>query len=101
MTIGPNKRKLNKDAFYLDKNQIEITYKYKYLEFDFYSHGYFEPLRKRQRMVDMKALMKSLRKETIFAITCWELKFHLFKAYSGASDFYMGASMVKCTKKFL
>ena len=28
----------------------------------------------------MKALMGTLRNETIFGVTCWELKSHLFKA---------------------
>ena len=40
MLFGHNKRKLNQEAFYLSKEQIEITHEYKYLGNDFYSHGY-------------------------------------------------------------
>ena len=43
MTSGSNKRELNQEAFYLDKDPFEITHEYKYLGIDFYSHGYFEP----------------------------------------------------------
>ena len=80
MIFGRNKRKLNQEAFYLDKDQIEITHEYKYLGIDFYSHGYFEPSSKRRRIASMKALMGTLRKEAIVGVTCWELKSHLFKA---------------------
>ena len=38
MVFGRNKRKLNQEAFYLDKDQIEIIHEYKYLGIDFYSH---------------------------------------------------------------
>ena len=34
--FGHNKRKLNQEAFYVNKDQIEITHEYKYLEIDFY-----------------------------------------------------------------
>ena len=47
MIFGCNKRRLNQKAFYLDKDQIGITHKYKFVGIDFYSHGYFEPLSKR------------------------------------------------------
>ena len=43
MIFDCNKRKLNQEAIYLDKDQIEINHEYKYLGIDFYSHGYFEP----------------------------------------------------------
>ena len=46
----------------------------------YYSHGYFEPSRKRWRIASMKALMGTLRKEAVVGVTCWELKSHLFKA---------------------
>ena len=80
MIFGRNKRKLNQEAFYLGKDQIEITHEYKYLGIDFYSHGYFEPSSKRRRIACMKALMATLRKEAVVGVTCWELKSHLFKA---------------------
>ena len=54
MIFGCNKRKVNQEAFYLDKDQIEITSRYKYLGIDFYSHGYFEPSSKKQGIVCMK-----------------------------------------------
>jgi hypothetical protein len=41
--IFSNKRKLNQEAFHLDKDQIEITHEYKYLGIEFHSHGYFKP----------------------------------------------------------
>jgi hypothetical protein len=63
----------------LDKNHIEITYNSKYVEIYFNSHAYFEPLSKRQRMVD--ALIQTLRKETIFGVTCWEVKSHLSRLW--------------------
>ena len=31
MLFGRNQRKLNQEAFYLDKDHIEITHEYKYL----------------------------------------------------------------------
>ena len=45
MIFGCNKRKLNQEAFYLDKDPTEITHKNKYLGFDFFhlvtlSHSY-------------------------------------------------------------
>ena len=57
MIFGLNKRELNQEALYLDKDQIEITHEYKYLAIDFYSHGYFEPSGKGRRIAVMKALM--------------------------------------------
>ena len=42
MVFGCNKRKLNQEAFYLDKDQIEITHEFKFLGIDFKSHGYFD-----------------------------------------------------------
>jgi hypothetical protein len=42
MIFGHNKRKSNQEAFYLDKDQIEITHEYKYLGIDFYLHSHFE-----------------------------------------------------------
>ena len=81
MIFGNNKfKEINQNAFYLDKDQIKKTHEYKYLRIDFYSHGYFEPSSKWQRMARMKALMIALRKEAIVKVTCWELKSHLFKA---------------------
>jgi hypothetical protein len=35
MIFGPNKRKLNREALYLDKDPIEMSHKYKYLGIDF------------------------------------------------------------------
>ena len=69
-----------KRGIYLDKDPIEITREYKYLRIDFYSHRYFVPSSKRQRIAGTKALMDNLRKEAIVKATCWELKSHLCKA---------------------
>ena len=77
MIFGRNKKKLNQEAFYLDKDSIEITHEYKYLGSVSYSHGYFEPCSKRLRIIGMKALMGTPRKETIVGVTWWELKSHL------------------------
>ena len=77
MIFGHNKRKLNQEAFYLDKDRIEITHEYKYFGIASYSHGYFEPSSKRQRIVGMKALMGTLRKEVVVGV---KLKSYLFKA---------------------
>ena len=74
MIFGHDKRKLDEEAFYLDKHQIEIIHEYKYLEIDFYSHNYFEPSSKRGKIAGMKALMGTLRKEAIVGVTCWKLK---------------------------
>ena len=74
MILGRNKRKLNQEAFYLDKDQIKITHEYKYLGIDLYSHSYFEPSSKRWRLACLKALMGTLKKEVIVGVTCWELK---------------------------
>ena len=80
MIFGCNKRKLNQEAFYLDKDHIEITHEYQYLGIDFYSHGYLEPSSKKGGIASMKALMGTSRKEAIVKVRCWELKSHLFKA---------------------
>ena len=80
MIFGRNKRRLNQEVFYLDKDQIESTHEYKCLGVDFYSHGYFHPPSKSQRITSMKAFMGTLRKELVIGVTCWELKSHLFKA---------------------
>ena len=80
MKFGRNKRKLNQEAFYLDKDQIESTHEYKCLGIDFYSHGHFEPPSKKHKIIGLKALMGTLRKEAVIGVTCWELKSHLFKA---------------------
>ena len=80
MMFGHNKRKLNHEAYHLDKDQIEINHEYKYLGIEFYSHGFFEPSSKRQRITSMKALMGTMRKEALVVVTCWEIKSHLFKA---------------------
>ena len=50
MIFGYNKRKINEEAFYVDNDPIEIIHEYKYLGIDFYSHGYFKPFSKRQRI---------------------------------------------------
>ena len=73
MIFGRNKRKLNQEAYYLENDQIKITYEYKCLGVDFYSHGYFEPSSKRWGIADMKALIIALRKEAMVGITCWKL----------------------------
>ena len=57
-----------------------MAHEYKYLGIDCYSHDYFEPSIKRRRTASMKVLMDTLRKEAVIGVTCWELKFHLFKA---------------------
>ena len=46
MISSSNKRKLNQEAFYLDKDPFEITHEYEYLGIDFYLHGYFKPSNK-------------------------------------------------------
>ena len=51
MIFDRNKRKSNQEAFYLDKDQIEITHEYKYIGIEFYSHGYFEPSSKGWRII--------------------------------------------------
>ena len=79
VVIARNKRKLNQETFYLGKDQVEITHEYEYPGIDFYSHGHFEPSSKRQRIACMKALMGTLRKESVVGVTSWELKSHLFK----------------------
>ena len=78
--FGHNKMKLNQEALYLDTDQNEITHKYKYLGIDFYSHGYFESSSRRRRMLGIRTLMDTSRKEAIVGYTCQELKSHLFKA---------------------
>ena len=70
MIFDRNKRKLNQEAIYLDKDRIEINHEYKYLGIDFYSHGYFEPSSKGQRMSRMKALMDTLRNIVVDKVTC-------------------------------
>jgi hypothetical protein len=78
MIFGLNKRKLNQEGFYVDKDQIEITLD-EYLGVDYYSHGYFEPSSKRQRIVGMKALMDTSREKIVVGVTCWKRTTHLFK----------------------
>ena len=43
MVFGHNKGKLNQEAYYLGKDQIEISHAYKHLGIDIYSHDYFQP----------------------------------------------------------
>jgi hypothetical protein len=44
---------------------------------------------KRQRIArPIKALMGTLKRETIVGVTCWDLKFNLFKAFV-ASNFHI------------
>jgi hypothetical protein len=66
-------------GFYPSKNQIEITYEYKYFGIDLYSHGHFEPSSKKQSIASIKALMGTLRKEAVTGVTSRELKSHRFK----------------------
>ena len=47
--FGCNKRELNQEVFHLDKDQIEITLEYKYLEIDLDWRGYFEPSSKSEQ----------------------------------------------------
>ena len=68
MIFGRNKRTLNQEAFYLSKDQIEIIHEYKYLGIDFYEHGYFEPSSKKWQIAGMRALMATLRKETVVGV---------------------------------
>ena len=68
MIFGCNKRTLNQEAFHLSKNQIEIIHEYKYLGIDFYAHGYFEPSSKKWQIAGMRALMATLRKETVVGV---------------------------------
>ena len=56
-----------------------MTQEYKYLGIDFYSHDYFEPLSKGRRIIGVKSLRDTLRKEIVIGITCWELYSHSFK----------------------
>jgi hypothetical protein len=77
--IWPQQKKIKREAFYVGNDPIEIIHEFKYLGIDFYSHGNFKSSIKRRRIADMKALMGISRKDAIFAITCWELKSHLFK----------------------
>jgi hypothetical protein len=72
MIFACNKIKLNQEAFYLDKDSIDIPHEYKYLKIHFCSHGYFEPSNKRQGITSMK--------DVEVKVTCRELKSHLFKA---------------------
>ena len=62
MIFGCNKRELNQEAFYLDKDPIKTTHEYKYHGIDFYTHKYFEPSIKRRRIASMKTLMGTMRK---------------------------------------
>ena len=78
MIFAHNKKKLNQKAFYLEKEQIEIADKYKYLRIDIYSHDYFEPSVKGEEWQVWKRWWEG--KEAIIDVTCWELKSHLFKA---------------------
>ena len=80
MMFGRKKRKLNQDAFYLDKDRIEITHEYKYLGIDFYSDDNFEQSSKKRGIASMKASMGTLKKEPVVEITCWKLKSHPFNA---------------------
>ena len=59
MIFGHNKRKLNQEAFYLNKDHTEITHDYKCLGIDVYAHSYFEPSFKRQGIAAMEALMQT------------------------------------------
>ena len=63
MIFGCNNRKFNQEAFYLDKDQIEITHEYDYLGIDFDLHNYFEPSDKRQGIACVKALRGTLKKK--------------------------------------
>ena len=63
MIFDCHKRKLNKKAFYLDKDPIEISHEYIYTRIDSYSHRYFEPPSKTRRITCMTALMTTLRKK--------------------------------------
>ena len=80
MIFVRNKWKLNQEVLNLNKDLIEITHEYKYLGIDSYWHAYFEPPSKKWRIASMKALMDTLRKESVIIVTCWEFKSHLFKA---------------------
>ena len=51
-----------------------------YVRFDLYSHGYFKPLSTSWRIVGVRALMGTLRKEAIVGATFCQLKIHIFKA---------------------
>ena len=70
MIFDRNKKKINQKAFYLDKDQIEITHEYKYLGIDIWSYGYFEPCSKEGISAFVKALMGTLYKEAIVGVTC-------------------------------
>jgi hypothetical protein len=70
---------LHQETFYLDEDQIEITHEYRYFGIDFYSHGYFEPASKRQRMAKYDSLDGHFKgkKKTKVGVVCWELTSHL------------------------
>jgi hypothetical protein len=89
MLFGCNKRNLNQETFYLDKNQNEITHQYKYPGIDSYSHGHFEPSYKMQRIACMKVVMCTLRKETVVGFTGWELEIPSIEDF-GAPTFTYG-----------
>ena len=70
MIIGRNKRKLIQEAFYLDKDQIDIIHKYQYRGIDSYSHGYFESSNKRHKIEGIEALVGTLRTKVVVGVTC-------------------------------
>ena len=76
----PHKFLFNQEAYFLAKDQIEITRENKYLGIYSFSHGYLEPSSKRRWIINMKTLMTILKKEAEVRVTCWELKSHLSKA---------------------
>ena len=78
LIFGRNKRKLDQEAFYLGKDQIEITHEYKYFKINFYSHGHFEPSSKRCRIVGLKALMSTLRKDVVVGNLHVESSNHIY-----------------------
>ena len=53
MVFGRNRRNLNQEAFYPDKDRIKINHECKYLGIDFYSHSYLGPSSKRPQIAGM------------------------------------------------
>ena len=77
--LWPQQNEMKARGFCLSKDQIEITYEFKYYGIDLHSHGHFELSSKKQRIASMKALMGTLRKEAVIGVTSRELKSHRFK----------------------
>ena len=80
MIFGPNKRNLYQEAF-LPRQRPNWDNPWMQIPWDwFYAHGYFETFSKRRRIVGMKALMGTSRREPLVEPHVGNPKSHLFKA---------------------